>query len=49
MIAIVACILLALAAFGVEHLGVVHVGWLGLAVLALAVAVPVALPTFRRG
>lgn len=48
MIAIVACILLALCAFGVTNLGVVHLGWLGLAILALAVAYPLPIPGFRR-
>lgn len=48
MIALLACILLALCAFGVQTLGVVHLGWLGLAVLAAAIAVPVGWPTFQR-
>jgi hypothetical protein len=48
MIAIIAAILLVLCAFGIQTLGVVHLGWLGLAILALAVAVPIAVPAFRR-
>lgn len=48
MFAIVAVIIFALCAFGITALGAVQLLPLGLLFLALAVAFPIAFPTFRR-
>lgn len=47
MLAVVACILFVLEAFGV-HIGHVSLGWLGLAVLALHFVVPIRWGPFPR-
>ena len=40
MLAIVAAVLFLFCAFGLDHLSIVHLGWLGLAFLAVHVAYP---------